>query len=240
MLRRLFAPVSIALLSGGMLLSPLRAGGSKNTKRPERLAAQTEAIQPFTHVVQIPAGADLGAIRFEGMRLVKVPTRIRYTTDPDFCQELAFSDSAESMACPYAHPEALVQAYEATYSFVGQPLASDEYAGRNFTFSVYFRVDEVAPDVQKALAGRKLSRADIASYFDVSTYRETVSQVAIDNRQSRFCDTNFNDGAWTHTDTGCKDDIHYSEVTVPSDYITVKVGLVPQRHERTAAIVTPK
>src|SRR5271165_1159933 len=122
MIRRLFTPMTVALLSGGLLFPSLRAAETNNTN-------------PATHSAYIPAGADLSTIRFEKARLVKVPSRIQYTSDTDYCKELAFRDPGGSIACPYARTEATVPAYEATYSYTGQAMASDEYAGRNFTFS---------------------------------------------------------------------------------------------------------
>jgi hypothetical protein len=216
MLRRLVTPMTAALLSGGLLFPSIRAEDSNNH-------TSTTAVHPFTHFAYIPVGADLGTIRFEKVTMVKVPAGFQYTTDPDYCQELAFRDPGGSIACPSAQSEAPVPAYEATYSFTGQPLASDEYGGRNFTFSVYLQPGELAPDVQKALAGGKLSRSDAAAYFAVNTYREAVRRVAIDNQQSHFCDGNFVDGMWAHTDPGCNDNVVYAAVTVPSGYITVKV-----------------
>jgi hypothetical protein len=55
-----------------------------------------------------------------------------------------------------------------TYSYTGQPMASDEYGNRHFTFQVYFRPDEMPPAVQKLLAGSKPKRSELAAYFAVS------------------------------------------------------------------------
>jgi hypothetical protein len=227
-IRRLI-PVTAALLTGGLLLPCLRAGEANQTKNaaPKGAGTQTEDLHPFTHLAYIPAGTDLGDIRFEQVRMVKVPTRIIYTMDR--CGELAFGDPGGSSACPDARTEAPVPAYEAVYSFTGQPLASDEYAGRHFTFSVLFRPDELTSDAQEALTGRNLSRPEAATYFAVTTYREPVSRVAIDGQESHFCAGNFVDGLWTHTDRGCKDTIGYRAVTAPPDYITVKVDPISPR-----------
>ena len=241
MLRRHFAPITVALLSGGLLLAPLRADGSNNTvntvpAEPNGLGAYTEDLHPFTHFAHVPVGADLGTIQFEKARLVKVATRIRRTTDLSYCKEAAFRDPGGSIACPYTQTEAPVPAYEVTYSLHGQPSASDEHAVRNFTFSVYLRPDELAADVQKALSGRKLSRSDSAAYFAVNTYRETAKRIAIDDKESHLCEGNYVDGLWTHTDPGCKDNISYAAVTAPSDYITVKVEPASSRMERASMV----
>jgi hypothetical protein len=227
-IRRLIA-VTAALLIGGLPLPCLRAGEANQTKNNASKGAgtQTEDLHPFTHLAYIPAGADLGDIRFEQVRMVKVPTRIIYTMDR--CGELAFGDPGGSSACPDARTEAPVLAYEAVYSFTGQPLASDEHGGRHLTFSVLFRPDELAADAREALTGGKLNRLEAASYFSMTTYREPVRRVAIDGQQSHFCAGNFVDGLWTHNDRSCKDTIGYRAVTAPSDYITVKVDPISPR-----------
>jgi len=221
MLRRLSTPMAAVLLTGGLLFPSLRAA---------------ENLHPFTHLATIPAGADLSTIRFEKVRLVQLPSRIKYTSDEGYCKELAFRDPGGSMACPSARTEAPVSAYEVTYSFTGQPLGSDETGGRNFTLSVYFRPNELPPDVQKALSERKLSRSDAAAYFAVSTSREPAKRVVIDDRQSHFCAGNYVDGAWAHTDAGCLDTINYTSVTAPSDYITVKVDAASSRMQQAGMV----
>ena len=59
-------------------------------------------LNPFTHVVRLPGGADLSSIRFEQAKLVKVPTRVT---------------SVEN-----------APAYEITYSYDGPAIASDEFS----------------------------------------------------------------------------------------------------------------
>ena len=241
MLRRLFAPTTVAILSGGLLLCPLRAREA-NKSVPTVAAWQnsmemhTGDLHPFTHLAYLPAGTDPGTIRFERVKLVRVATRVKYTMDSNYCKQLAFRDPGGSIACPSAETEASAPAYEVTYSVTGQPLASDEHASPDFTFSVYFRPDELPADMQKALVGGKLSRADRTAYFAVSTYREPVRRVAIDERKSHFCEGNLVDGAWTHTDPGCKDDVSYTAVTAPSGYITVKVEPVSKKLERAGML----
>jgi hypothetical protein len=243
MLRRLFTPMTAAaVLCGGLLLPSVRADEinnsiSKVAAKPNGLGTGTEDLHPFTHFAYVPAGADLSTIRFEKVRLVKVPTKIKVTTDASHCKELAFRDPGAS--CTYTQTEASAPAYEVTYSLTGQPLASDEYADRHFTFSVEFRTDELAADVQKALSAKRLSRSDATAYFAVSTHRESVRRVAIDEKQSRFCAGNFVDGVWAHTDAGCQDDVSYTMVTVPSDYMTIQVDPVSLRTER-AGLVSAK
>ncbi len=90
---------------------PAGSGGS---------SVQIKDSQPFTHLVQIPANADKGTIGFERAKVVQVPTRITYTMDPSYCEELAFRDPGSSMYCPSVQTGSPAVAYEVTYSYVGQ------------------------------------------------------------------------------------------------------------------------
>ena len=56
------------------------------------------------------------------------------------------------MCCPYTQNMSPAPAYKVTYSFTGPPLASDEYGNRYFTFRVYFRPEELAPTVRRAIS----------------------------------------------------------------------------------------
>ncbi len=114
------------------------------------------------------------------------------------------------------------------------PLASDEYGGRNFTFQVYFRPDELAPKVRQALLEKKWSRADFAGYFQVNTFREPVRRIVIDEAKSHFCDGSLADGAWTHTEANCQDEIHMNAIASLSDYVTVRVDPVSAMAGRVA------
>jgi hypothetical protein len=193
---------------------------------PSSLKVQVEDLHPFTHFALIPAGSDLRTIRFENAKTVEVPTKIIYTTDTDYCAELAFRDPGGSMYCRRMQTESPTTAYEVTYSFRGQPLASDENGNTHFTFHVYFRLGELAAEVRNALSTRKLGRADTAGYFTVTTSRELVQRVVIDGARSHFCDTILRDGSWTDTDSDCQDRIYYKTIATASDYIRVRVDPV--------------
>jgi hypothetical protein len=235
MFRHGFTLVTLgALLCGGLVGSCLRAQAADNETGvviddPSSLKVQVEDLHPFTHFALIPVGSDVSTIRFENAKTVKVPTKITYTTDTDYCAELAFRDPGGSMYCPRMQTESLTTAYEITYSFRGQPLASDEYGNTHFTFHVYFRLGELAPEVRNALSTRKPGRADMAGYFTVTTSREPVQRVVIDETRSDLCDTILRDGSWTHTDLDCQNGIHYKTITTASDYIRVKVDPVMPR-----------
>jgi hypothetical protein len=57
----------------------------------------------------------------------------------------------------------------------------------------------------------------------ISTSRETARRGVIDSGQSQFCDGQYVDGQWTHTDPGCRDKITYTIAVVPSGYVAVTV-----------------
>ena len=197
-------------------------------------SVQIRDLQPFTHLASVPADADKGTIRFERAKVVQIPTRITYTMDPSYCEELAFRDPGGSAYCPSVQTGSPATAYEVTYSYIGGPLASDANGGRNFTFHIYFRPDELVPDVRQALTEKKRNRADLAGYFKVNTLQEPVRRIVIDEAKSHFCDGNFVEGMWTHSEANCQDEIHTKAIASRSDYITVRVdpvsamaGLVP-------------
>jgi hypothetical protein len=232
MFRHGFTLVTLgALLCGGLLGSCFRAQAADNETGvviddPSSLKVQIEDLHPFTHFALIPVGSDVSTIRFENAKTVKVPTKIIYTRDRDYDAEVAFRDPGGSMYYPRMQTESPTTAYEITYSFRGQLLASDEYGARYSVFHVYFRPNELAPEVRKALSARKLGRTETADYFTVKTSREAVQRVVIDETRSSFCDAIVRDGLWTQTDPDCLDRINYKTITTPSDYITVRVDPV--------------
>ena len=234
MFRDCFTLITLAaVLCGGLLTLSLRA--EPLHKQPTvvsnasaGLRVQVEDLRPFTHVAYIPADSDVSTIRFEKGKTVEVPVKIRYTTDTSYCAELVlFRDPGGSMECPSRKTESPTAAYEVTYSFRGEELASDEFGLRRFLFQVYFRPDELVSVVRTALSDRKVSRAEKASYFTVRTYREQLQQAVIDDVQSNFCDTTLRDGVWTRTDPNCQERINYKTIATPSDYITVRVDPIP-------------
>ena len=58
----------------------------------------------------------------------------------------------------------------------------------------------------------------------MNTLREPATRMVIDEAKSHFCDGNFVDGAWTHTDASCNDEIQLKAVARLADYITVRVN----------------
>jgi hypothetical protein len=174
----------------------------------------TRDLDWFTHTALIPAGSDLSSIRLERVKAVRMPTRIRSTMRTFDCEE--------SLYCPYTTMEAPVQAYEVTYSYTGQPLTSEESGGRYFTFSVYFRPEEL-------ISRGKISRADAERLFDVTTSRAILPRAVIDEERSKFCAGNYIDGAWVQADADCKDDAASRIVMAAADYVTVHIDASPTR-----------
>jgi hypothetical protein len=123
-------------------------------------AVTVRELQPFSHEALIPAGSDVSSIRLERVKLVKAPTSIRLVNGGSYCeQEQSFRDPGGSAYCPSINVETTAQAYELNYSYTGQPMTSDEYGGRNFTFSIYFRSEELSAEVRQELSKHKITPA---------------------------------------------------------------------------------
>jgi hypothetical protein len=228
----------VATATGVLCATSVVAGGlTSKSNTSKSTIVKVEELNPYTHFANIPEGAELSSIKFQGVKTVKVATQMKSTTDVPDCEEQKFRDPGGSMYCPYTQFESPSVAYQVTYSYRGHPLASDEYGNTYFTFSVYFRSEELSPAVRETLAKHRISKADAAAYFDLSTYTAPVRQIAIDEPASTFCDGNFVDGFWTHTDSKCEDKISYKTVTAPSNYITVKVDPALSRREQAASVL---
>jgi hypothetical protein len=182
-----------------------------------------QEVHPFTHFASIPEGADLSSIKLESVKLVQIATQSKSVIDERGCEQAASRDPGGSILCSYTTFQSPAPAYEVTYSYYAQPMASDEYGSNHFSFSVYLRPDELSPEVQQALSEYKTGKAAAAGYFALNTSRDSVRQVRIDDVASTFCDGNFVDGLWMHTDSKCNDKINYKTITAQSKYITVKV-----------------
>jgi len=186
----------------------------------------TEALHPFTHVAQIPNGADLNSIRFERARLVRVPTAMREGTDTQYCEEALSRDPGGSAFCPSTTADSYVQAYVVTWSFNAPPAPWDETGQTRATFDVVYKLEELSPQTRKALSAGKLSRMEAADYFAVKTSRETVQRAVIDESRSKFCDGSFVEGGWTRNNAACAETIVWKKMALPSDSIAVRVDPV--------------
>jgi hypothetical protein len=193
-------------------------------------------LNPFTHVVQIPAGADLSSIRFQHAKLVTIPTKDRFTENTRDCEQLAFRDPGGSMYCPNATFEGATQAYEITYSYDGPPMASDEFGGKHFTFHAYFRPDDFSAATRKMFSAKKAARSDVEAVITITTSKDPEPRLVIDEANSRFCEGNYVDGAWQQRDPHCTETIMSKTVAVPSDCVTIRLGLSPaEQAAKTAA-----
>lgn len=228
MLRNLLTSTTVAfLLMEGPLVVRLTAAeldAASVIVKANASTSQTGDLHPFTHLARIPAGADPSTIRFEKIRAVSVPTRIKQTSDAGYCSQMAFRDPGGSMYCPETRVDATAPAYEVTYSFAGAWLATED-AGSRSTFTVYFRPDELTPQLRAAVDARKGS--NLPSYFALSTNRERVEREVIDEAASKLCESRLVDGSWTHAAADCQDKVVYTTASVLSGYITVKVDQTP-------------
>jgi hypothetical protein len=195
---------------------------SNETQRPSNVT-RVEAVNPFTRFAYIPEGADVSSIRFEGAKTVKVATQKKSTTDVRYCEEAMQRDPGGSMYCHSAQFQAPMTAWQVTYSYQGQPMASEEFGNGNFTFSVYLHPSELSPTARENLSGHRVSKADAASLFDLRTSRDPVRRVVINETASTFCEGRFVDGLWMNTDAQCEDSVSYTTIVAPSTYITVSV-----------------
>ena len=191
------------------------------------------SLETGAHVARIPVGSNLSSIRFEGVKTVLIPTQNKVSIDTRYCAEAAVRDPGGSMYCPAVEPETYVRVYQLTYSYEGQPLASDEFGNTHFTFNVYFRPEEIGPEAQKVLSQRH-ARPDAAELFELTTSTEWVARVAVDRDNSKFCNGNYADGAWAREDSQCKDTVNFKTISVPSEYIAVTVELASTRELASA------
>jgi hypothetical protein len=196
-------------------------------------------LHPFTHVAYVPVGADLSSIKFKGVKAVHVATKLRSVTNTGYCGE-GWAEPDGAKDCPHTTMESPVPAYQVSYSYNGQAMASDEYGNIDFTFSVYFGVDELSAEVRKVLASSGTRQTAAAEFFRFTTSGDPARQLVIDQANSTFCDGNYADGNWIHTNTRCEDQVTYMSATSASTYITVRVDLASSRLEMAATGSQPR
>jgi hypothetical protein len=236
-------PMILASIIMGMV-APFFVGNVANsslalsaavTSSKRGVETQIKDLHPFTHFASIPVSSDPAKIKFEKVKATRVFTKEKSTIDRGYCKDLPFRDPGGSMSCAYTEDESPAPAYEVTYSFKGQPLASDEYGNRYFTFQVYYRPEELPPALRSSLSTGKMKRAELATYFNVATSRAPVQTAVIDEANSSFCDGNYVDGNWIQKDPNCNDKVSFKTVIRPSEYITVEVDPVSPRPQQAAA-----
>jgi hypothetical protein len=224
-------------------LSTAAVAASLRAQRGE--VVEVTDLHPFTHVAYIPADADLSSIKMESIKAVKVATRLRSVTSTSYCDYVyRFAEPGGSMYCPQTTNESPVPAYQISYSYKGQPMASDEYGSSYslsvYSFSVYFRADELNPALLRALSSGRVGRTSAGEFFQLTTSRGSMPETVIDRSKSRFCKGNYYvDGYWVHTNPKCEDTVVYKVISTPSPYIAVKVDPVFPRIEAVAVGTPP-
>lgn len=194
---------------------------------------QVTDLKPFTRLAYIPADADLSSVRIEGAKMVKVATKLRTITNAHDCDR---GTEGPSPDCSRTKYESYVPALRVTYSYRGPSPAWDDYRNTYFTFSVYFRPDEIGPGLYRALSEGKINRSAAAELFEISTSRGSVQEDVIDEAKSTLCDGYYADGNWVHTNSRCEDSVTYRKVASPSPYIMVKVDQAPSSMETAMAL----
>ncbi len=219
--------ICFVMIASASLAAASSAEGKSNAAiAPVAAAAATTNLEPFTHTAYIPAGADLSSIQFESVKAIKVATARMSAGDKGYCAA-GSPEPGGSLYCPYVRDESPRAAYRVTYSFSGPAMASDEYGGTRFTFSVNLRPEDLGPATREALSERKMSRAAAAKLFAFATSRDLVPRVEIDEANSTFCEGRYTDGAWTQTNANCEEKVTYKTVRAPSGYIAVRVDPAP-------------
>lgn len=225
----------LALLGMGFMAPPFFAQNAAAESAQRGVETRVADLDPFTHFAFIPASSAAETIKFENVKATKVFTKMSSTRDPGFCNNVQFNEPGGSMYCPFIQHESPATAYAVTYSFEGAPLASDEYGNRNFTFQVYFKPEELPSTLQSAISAHKVKRAELATYFNVTTSRPLVHGTVIDEANSSFCAGHFVDVDWVQNDPDCQNKVSFKSVTTPSANIAVQVEPISQRPQEAVA-----
>lgn len=130
--------------------------------------SRVQELHPFTNQAVVPASAETGSIRFEGIQAVKVFTKAEVKDNVQYCAEAANREPGGSMFCPEVKQVAPERAYRVAYSFLSAPSGSDEHGGRLYTFMVYFRGDQLPAALRAAVDARRIKGVEAASYFRVT------------------------------------------------------------------------
>lgn len=207
----------IALGATDVVAAPKSARVATPVKAGETV--QINDLRPFTHIAYIPSGADLSSIKIENAKVVNVATKVRSVTDAHNCAE---GEDGNAPSCTRTAYESYVPGVRVTYSYIDESTPWEGY-GTTYSFSVYFRMDEMNPGLRRALAKGKIGRNAAAEMFEVSTARGLAQEDEIDEANSTLCDGYYVDDHWMHADPKCEDRVTYRKVASPSPYITVKI-----------------
>jgi len=177
-------------LSAALAIVTLGVTAAAGGSRPESITrdvVEITELQPFIHVAYILAGSDLSSIKIEGIKAAKVATTGPSIMNQQYC-DLPWSEPGGSMYCQRTTDGSSVPAYRVTFSYRGQPMASDEYGNPYFTFSVYFRPVEISPRLRQMVSSGKIARGKVAEFFAVATSTDSIQQVVIDEPNSMLCE----------------------------------------------------
>jgi hypothetical protein len=94
---------------------------------------QISDLEPFTHTAYLPVGADLSSIRLEGIKRVKVATKLRSVTDPNDCIDRGIEGIPPF--CSRSTYESRVPAFRVTYSYRGPSTASEKVSVLSLAFT---------------------------------------------------------------------------------------------------------
>ena len=167
-------------------------------------AVEITDLQPFTHVAYIPFGADLSSVKIEGIEMVKVATKRRSVTNAAYYEQ-PWSEPGVRCTVSASRTNRMYPPTGSRYSYRGQSMASDEYGNTYFTFRVYYRPDEISPDLRRAASSGRIGWSASAEFLRLTTSRESIQQVVIDRASSTLCDGSYVDGNWIHTNPKCEE-----------------------------------
>ena len=184
---------------------------------------QRVVVATTSKVARIPADSNLASIKFQGVKAVTL-TNTGTVTDGR-CAIAERGEPGGSMFCAPSAARTHEQVYQVTYSYEGLPLVSDEYGTTHSTFSVYFRPEELTGAERRLISVGKHGRTETASMFEWTTSREVEARVVVDNTNSTMCTRTYVDGTWTQKDPECQDNAIFKTISVPSDYVAVRVTL---------------
>ena len=87
-------------------------------------------------------------------------------------------------------------------------------------------------DLIKAVASRRLKRAELATYFSVTISPAHAEATVIDLANSKFCEGYYVDGNWMLKNHSCQDKVTFKKAAVPSTFLQVRVDPITEAGSR--------
>jgi hypothetical protein len=225
--------VSLLAMGAAVLMAQTQSSPEVTSYKARPAKASTgvvisvESIKAFTHYTFISADADLKSIRFQGVKKIRLATKVRSTLDPAYCEnESADAGAGGSLLCPRIEAMDYEPSYQVTYSYQGPPLSSDEYGDKRFSFSVFFRPEELDGSIPGSFLRNKRAAAES---LRVITSSEMAERLVIDEKASTLCPGHYADAEWVPDDANCQDKVLLRVLTTPSDYVRVSVEAPARR-----------